>query len=104
MGFSRPQAEDALMKSGGDPDLAAEQLMTQVCVRVFFLFREHDLLPFFVFFWPPQNHCGRSQYFPDPSNQPPIRCRGTPPSIEPLQRLITPMPPLVLIKKPLPYT
>ncbi|CBJ26106.1 Mx1, Mx-like dynamin-related GTPase [Ectocarpus siliculosus] len=29
MGFSRPQAEDALMKSGGDPDLAAEQLMTQ---------------------------------------------------------------------------
>lgn len=32
MGFSRPQAEDALMKSGGDPDLAAEQLMTQVCV------------------------------------------------------------------------
>lgn len=31
MGFSRPQAEDALMKSGGDPDLAAEQLMTQVC-------------------------------------------------------------------------
>lgn len=30
MGFSRPQAEDALMKSGGDPDLAAEQLMTQV--------------------------------------------------------------------------
>lgn len=31
MGFSRPQAEEALMKSGGDPDLAAEKLMTQVC-------------------------------------------------------------------------
>ena len=36
MGFSRPQAEEALMKSGGDPDLAAEQLMTQVCARVLF--------------------------------------------------------------------
>ena len=30
MGFSRPQAEEALMASGGDADLAAERLMTQV--------------------------------------------------------------------------
>lgn len=30
MGFSRPQAEEALMLSGGDPDEAAERLMTQV--------------------------------------------------------------------------
>lgn len=46
MGFSRPQAEDALMKSGGDPDLAAEQLMTQVCARVSFAY--HVFLFFFV--------------------------------------------------------
>lgn len=30
MGFSRPQAEEALMATGGDADLAAERLMTQV--------------------------------------------------------------------------
>lgn len=30
MGFPRPQVEQALMETGGDPDEAAERLMTQV--------------------------------------------------------------------------
>lgn len=60
MGFSRPQAEDALMKSGGDPDLAAEQLMTQVCVCV--RINVVSVVVFcFVFLWSPQNHRVRSK-------------------------------------------
>lgn len=33
MGFPRPQVEQALMETGGDPDEAAERLMTQVGLR-----------------------------------------------------------------------
>ena len=47
MGFSRPQVEEALMATGGDADLAAERLMTQVSENL----RKFYLLLFFFFFF-----------------------------------------------------